>query len=64
MINILPGSLRLRISRPTSKEARLLEITRREPVLRMNGTIYCDDGELLHICEQIGYGENFDFIIR
>lgn len=63
-INIMAGNLTLRIIRASSKHARLLNMPRNTPLLHLWGTTLCGDGEILHTCRQIGYGEDFDFIIR
>ena len=63
-INIIAGSMTLRIVRASSKHARLLNMPRNTPLLHLWGTTLCGDGKILHTCRQIGYGEDFDFIIR
>ncbi len=63
-IEISAGSLTLRIVRADAKSAKLLGIPRNTPLLHMWGTTLCGTGEILHTCRQVGYGEDFDIIIR
>ena len=63
-INIIAGKMTLRIIRASSKDAKLLNVPRNTPLLQLWGTTLCGKGEILHTCRQIGYGEDFDFIIR
>lgn len=63
-LNIIAGELVLRITKADSKVAKLLQVENGAPLLSMFGRTFHGDGEILHTCSQIGYGENFDFIIR
>ena len=63
-INIIAGKMTLRLVRANSKTAKLLRVPRNTPLLHLWGTTLCGEGEILHTCRQIGYGEDFDFIIR
>jgi GntR family transcriptional regulator len=63
-VEVVAGDLTLRIAHPDAWEAKILGVSRNESLLRMSGTTYCSTGEILHSCDQIGYGEDFDFIIR
>ena len=63
-VELVAGDLTLRIAHPDAKEARLLGVSRNASLLRMSGFTYLSNGEILHSCDQIGYGEDFDFIIR
>ena len=47
-----------------ARTARLLEVPRGTPMLRMAGCTRRTDGSILHTCHQVGYGEDFDFILR
>jgi DNA-binding GntR family transcriptional regulator len=47
-----------------AKTARLLEVSNNAPLLKTSGRVFRGDGEVLHTCSQVGYGEDFDFIIR
>jgi DNA-binding GntR family transcriptional regulator len=61
---IMRGPLTLRIVRADKNVADLLNVARNTPLLRMIGVNYQLNGEVLHTCIQIGYGEDFDFIVR
>ncbi|MDR1587783.1 MAG: GntR family transcriptional regulator [Treponema sp.] len=63
-IEIMRGPLTLRIVRADKNTADLLNVARNTPLLRMIGVNYQPNGEVLHTCVQIGYGEDFDFIVR
>ncbi len=63
-IEIVPGKLTLKIVRADANTAKLLQISRNTPLLKMIGVSYQKTGEILHTCTQIGYGENFDYIVR
>lgn len=63
-VNIVAGPLLLRIVRAGGKEAKLLDLPRNAPVLESIGCAYRDDGRVLHTINNIGYGGNFDFIVR
>ena len=63
-INIVTGEMILRIIRADGQTARLLKMTRGTPLLNTWGRIFQANGEMLHVCNQIGYGENFEFIVR
>ena len=63
-INIIAGKMTLRLVRANSKTAKLLRVPRNTPLLHLWGTTLCGEGEILHTCRQIGYGEDFDFIIH
>ena len=63
-LSIIAGELVLRITKADSKTAKLLQVENGAPLLRMFGRTFHGDGEILHTCSQIGYGEDFDFIIR
>lgn len=63
-VQIVAGELSLRLVRVDAKAAKLLEVSRGTPMLRTDGCTYTADGRILHTCRQIGYGEDFDFIVR
>jgi DNA-binding GntR family transcriptional regulator len=63
-IEIVAGELILHIVRADQKIARLLEKPRNTPLLKISGRSFCDNGEILHISTTIGYGEEFEYIIR
>ncbi|MCI6640439.1 MAG: GntR family transcriptional regulator [Pygmaiobacter massiliensis] len=63
-IGITAGELTLRLVRADARTARLLEVPRGTPMLRMAGCTRRTDGSILHTCHQVGYGEDFDFILR
>ncbi|MCD8011260.1 MAG: GntR family transcriptional regulator [Lachnospiraceae bacterium] len=62
--DIVSGDMVLRIVRPSTKIAKLLGVSRSTPLLSSCGRLFRGDGEILHTCRQIGYGEDFEFIIR
>ncbi len=55
---------RLRIVRADAKMAKLLQVSRNSPQLEMRGRIIRLDGQTVHSSYQMGYGENFEFIVR
>ena len=61
---IITGEVILRIVRADAKIARMLDVSRNTPLLGTWGKVFSSDGQLLHVCNQIGYGENFEFIVR
>ncbi len=63
-IEIVTGEMILRIVKADAKTAKLLEVPHNAPLLRTFGRIFRGDGEVLHVCKQVGYGEDFDFIVR
>jgi GntR family transcriptional regulator len=63
-IDILPGPLTLKIIRADKAAAELLRVPRNTPLLRSDGLLFRVSGEALHSCVQIGYGEDFDFVVR
>lgn len=63
-LQIEAGDLVLRITRADAKTAKLLQTGKGVPLLSMFGRTFHDGGEILHTCSQIGYGEDFDFILR
>ena len=62
--DIITGEVILRIVRADAKIARMLDVSRNTPLLGTWGRVFRGDGQLLHVCNQIGYGENFEFIVR
>ncbi|UZT81943.1 GntR family transcriptional regulator [Caproicibacterium sp. BJN0003] len=63
-IEIIPGEVILRLVRADSKTAKLLEVSRGTPMLQIDSCTRKGDGDVLHTCHQVGYGEDFDFIVR
>jgi GntR family transcriptional regulator len=63
-IDILPGPLTLKIIRADKAASELLQVPRNTPLLRTDGLLFRVNGEALHNCIQIGYGEDFDFVVR
>lgn len=57
-------TMRLRIVRANSKLAKLLQVPRNAPQLEMRGRVVRADGQTVHTSYQIGYGENFEFIVH
>ena len=63
-IEIIAGELTLRLVRADAKSAKLLEVARGTPMLRIDSCTRKGNGDILHTCHQVGYGEDFDFIVR
>jgi DNA-binding GntR family transcriptional regulator len=63
-IEVVAGELILHIVRADQNTARLLQKPRNTPLLKVTGRTFCADGEVLHTSTTIGYGEDFDYIIR
>ena len=63
-IELRRTTMRLRIVRADSKLAKLLQVPRNAPQLEMRGRVVRADGQTVHTSYQIGYGENFEFIVR
>lgn len=63
-IDIRPGPLTLKIIRADKAISELLRVPRNTPLLRSDGLLFQVSGEVLHTCIQIGYGEDFDFVVR
>ncbi len=63
-IELQRTSMRLSIVRADSKLAKLLQVSRNTPQLEMKGRVISLDGYTVHSSYQVGYGENFEFIIR
>jgi len=61
---ILPGRLTLKAVRADRKTAACLNIELNAPLLKMLGYNVQTSGEPLHSCAQIGYGEDFEIVIR
>ncbi len=63
-VNILPGKLSLRIVRTNAKQSKMLEVPRNTPVLNTFGYALTENGKVLHTIQNVGYGEDFDLVIR
>lgn len=63
-MEIMAGELTLRLVRVDSKAAKLLSVARGTPMLRIDSCTHDGNGRVLHTCHQVGYGEDFDFIVR
>jgi GntR family transcriptional regulator len=63
-IDILPGPLTLKIVRADKVISKLLRVPRNTPLLRSDGLLFRASGKALHSSIQIGYGEDFDFVVR
>ncbi len=63
-IEIMAGELTLRLVRADLKASKLLEVPRGTPMLRIDSCTCKGNGDILHTCHQMGYGEDFDFIVR
>ncbi len=63
-IELCSTDIRLSIVRADAGLAKLLQVARNTPQLEMKGCVVNPDGEIIHSSYQIGYGENFEFIVR
>lgn len=63
-IEIIAGELILRLVRANLNASKLLEVPRGTPMLRIDSCTRKGNGDILHTCHQMGYGEDFDFIVR
>ena len=63
-IELQRTTMRLRIVRADAKLAKLLQVPRNAPQLEMRGRVVRLDGQTVHTSYQVGYGENFEFIVR
>lgn len=63
-IELQRTSMRLSIVRADNKVAKLLQVPKNAPQLEMKGRVIRLDGQTVHSSYQIGYGEDFEFIIR
>lgn len=55
---------RICIVRADSKLAKLLQVNRNAPELEMTGLVVNLEGAPVHTSYQIGYGENFEIVVR
>lgn len=63
-IELRATTMRLRIVRADAKLAKLLQVSRNAPQLEMRGRVVRQDGQTVHSSYQVGYGENFEFMVR
>lgn len=64
-IELRATTMRLSIVRADAKLAKLLQVSRNAPQLEMTGKVVrLDDGQTVHSSYQVGYGENFEFVVR
>lgn len=63
-VQIVAGELSLRLIHADMESAALLHVRKGSSLLRTDGITYDGTGKVLHTCRQIGYGDNFDFIVR
>ncbi|MGE4277448.1 MAG: GntR family transcriptional regulator [Lawsonibacter sp.] len=63
-IELRRTTMKLRIVRADAKTAKLLQVSRNAPQLEMRGRVVRLDGQTVHSSYQVGYGENFEFIVR
>lgn len=63
-IELQRTSMRMRIVRADNKLSKLLQVPRNAPQLEMTGRVVRLDGQTVHSSYQVGYGENFEFIVR
>lgn len=63
-IEMLRTSSRLRLIRIDSKTAKLLQVPKNSPQIEIRGKVVRADGQVIHTSYNVGYGEDFEFIIR
>ena len=64
-IELRATTMRLSIVRADAKLSKLLQVPRNAPQLEMKGRVVrLSDGQTVHSSYQIGYGENFEFVVR
>lgn len=63
-MEIVTGEMFLRIVEADAKTAELLKVKKKTPLMESWGRIFTGEGELLHISHQVGYGKDFEFVIR
>lgn len=63
-IELRATTMRLRIVRADVKLSKLLHVPRNAPQLEMRGCVVRQDGQPVHSSYQVGYGEDFEFIVR
>lgn len=64
-IELRATTTRLSIVRANAKLAKLLQVPRNAPQLEMRGKVVrVSDGQTVHSSYQVGYGENFEFVVR
>ena len=64
-IELRSTTMRLGIIRANAKLAKLLQVSRNAPQLEMKGKVVrLSDGQTVHSSYQVGYGEDFEFVIR
>ena len=63
-IELQRTTMRLSIIRADAKLAKLLQVARNTPQLELRGRVVRMDGQTVHTSYQVGYGENFEFIVR
>lgn len=63
-IELRRTAIHLRIIRADTKLSRLLQVPRNAPQLELIGRVTKADGQTVHTSYQVGYGENFEFIVR
>lgn len=63
-IELLRTNSRLRLVRADSKLSKLLQVPKNSPQIEIRGKVVRADGHLVHTSYQVGYGEDFEFIIR
>ena len=64
-IELRATTMRLSIVRADAKLAKLLQVSRNAPQLEMKGRVVrLSDGQTVHTSYQVGYGENFEFVVR
>ena len=57
-------SMRLSIVRADTELSALLQVPRNAPQLELKGCVIQLNGQTVHSSYQVGYGENFEFIVR
>lgn len=63
-IELRSTTIRLSIVRANAKLAKLLCVPRNAAQLEIKGFVIQPDGQPVHTSYQVGYGENFEFVVR
>lgn len=63
-ISVVAGELEISITKADEALSELLELEKDTPLMRVSFRNYRSDGNILHLCEQIGYPEGLPFIVR
>ena len=63
-ITLRRTTMRMSIVRADGELSELLQVPRNAPQLQLKGCVVQPNGQTVHTSYQVGYGENFEFIVR